>query len=83
MGTVGIRVADALDDGEMAGIVQFLEAGEIRVQAEVIVKLENLFLAQANFRARAVVIAASDDAMRDRASSRSGLKYSDIGRAHV
>jgi len=56
VGAVGVGIADALDDGGVAIIVEFLEGGEVGVQADVAVDLEDILGIVAESGAGAVVM---------------------------
>ena len=42
MRAVGIRIADALNDGELARVVKFLETGQARMQSDIVVQFQNV-----------------------------------------
>lgn len=48
MRTVGIRVPDSLDDGQLPFVIQFLESRHLRVQAQRVVDLEHVGFGNAN-----------------------------------
>jgi len=56
MGPIGVWIADALDDGQFASVIQRFEPGEVLVKPHVIIDLENLLLCQADLRSRSVVM---------------------------
>ena len=64
MRAVRVRIADALHDGQMPGVVKVLESGQRVVKADVAVQFQDLLRRQAEFRARVVVIIVAYRARR-------------------
>ena len=66
MGAVGVRVADALEDGEVAGVVESAQAGESGIEGDVIGDFEGLVAADADARADEVVgvVGVGDDGIQ-------------------
>ena len=42
VGTVGRRIADAVDDGDLAGVIQSLDLRQRRIEAELVVDVQHL-----------------------------------------
>src|SRR5258705_10485555 len=54
MRTVRIGIADALDNGKLAGVIQFFEAGQARIQTDLVVEWQDRLFRKTYFVARAL-----------------------------
>ena len=55
VGPAGVGVADALHDGDAALVVEFLDRGEVRVEAQIVVQRQDFLLRYAYDRPGVVV----------------------------